>query len=83
LPYHRNFAIFAIPRAEWRGYLKLFEGGRVDFGTSVLVLPLRPVAALAKELASLDRLSGGRLIVSAAAGWLESMERLATATGVG
>src|SRR5260370_38268250 len=27
LPYHRNFAIFAIPRAEWRGYLKLSEGG--------------------------------------------------------
>ena len=44
----------------------------VDLGTSVLVLPLRPVAALAKELASLDRLSGGRLIVGAASGWLEA-----------
>jgi hypothetical protein len=38
----------------------------------VLVLLLRPVAALAKELASPDRLSG-RLIVAAAAGWLEAV----------
>jgi hypothetical protein len=40
---------------------------RVDTRHDVLVLLLRPVAALAKELASLDRLSG-RLIVAAAAG---------------
>src|SRR3954453_8876685 len=44
---------------------------RVGLGTSVLVLPYRHPLHLAKELASLDRLSGGRLIVGAAAGWLE------------
>jgi probable F420-dependent oxidoreductase len=44
---------------------------RVGLGTSVLVLPYRHPLHLAKELASLDRLSEGRLIVGAAAGWLE------------
>jgi len=44
---------------------------RVGLGTSVLVLPYRHPLHLAKELASLDRFSGGRLVVGAAAGWLE------------
>jgi probable F420-dependent oxidoreductase len=35
---------------------------RLKFGTSVLVLPGRNPVVLAKELASLDRLSGGRLL---------------------
>ena len=45
---------------------------RVGIGTSVLVLPYRHPLHLAKELATLDRLSGGRLIAGAAAGWLEA-----------
>lgn len=44
---------------------------RVGLGTSVLVLPYRHPLHLAKELATLDRFSGGRLILGAAAGWLE------------
>ncbi len=44
---------------------------RIGLGTSVLVLPYRHPVHLAKELASLDNLSGGRLVVGAAAGWLE------------
>ena len=43
----------------------------IGLGTSVLVLPYRHPVHLAKELASLDRLSNGRLIVGAAAGWLQ------------
>src|SRR5690348_13642624 len=43
---------------------------RVGLGTSVLILPYRRPLHLAKELASLDRLSDGRLIVGAGAGWL-------------
>lgn len=35
---------------------------KLKFGTSVLVLPGRNPVVLAKELASLDRLSGGRLL---------------------
>jgi probable F420-dependent oxidoreductase len=45
---------------------------RIGLGTSVLVLPLRPPVLLAKGLASLDLMSGGRLTVGAAAGWLEA-----------
>jgi len=45
---------------------------RIGLGTSVLVLPLRPPVLLAKALASLDLMSGGRLTVGAAAGWLEA-----------
>jgi len=43
----------------------------IGLGTTVLVLPLRPPVLLAKMLASLDLLSGGRLIVGAAGGWLK------------
>jgi probable F420-dependent oxidoreductase len=50
---------------------------RVRLGTSVLVIPYRPALHMAKELASLDRLSGGRLLLGAALGWLrEEFEAL-------
>jgi probable F420-dependent oxidoreductase len=44
---------------------------RVGLGTTVLILPMRPPVLLAKMLASLDLLSGGRLTVGAAGGWLK------------
>jgi len=44
---------------------------RVGLGTSVLVLPQYSPVALANALASLDSLSGGRLILGAGIGWLE------------
>jgi probable F420-dependent oxidoreductase len=44
---------------------------RLGLGTSVLVLPYRHPLHLAKELASLDQLSGGRLTIGVGAGWLE------------
>lgn len=40
---------------------------KIGFGT--LVLPLRQPAVLAKQLATIDRLSGGRVIVGAGVGW--------------
>jgi len=43
---------------------------RVGLGTSVLVAPYRNPVILAKALASLDALSGGRVIAGLAAGWL-------------
>lgn len=45
---------------------------RVGLGTSVLVAPYRHPVALAKSLASLDALSGGRVVAGLGAGWLEA-----------
>jgi probable F420-dependent oxidoreductase len=42
---------------------------RIKLGTGVLVLPLRNPVVLAKELASLDRIAGGRLLLGLASGW--------------
>ncbi len=44
---------------------------RVRIGTTVLVLPMRNPLHVAKALASIDQMSGGRIILGAAAGWLE------------
>ncbi len=44
---------------------------RVSLGTTVLVVPMRNPVLAAKQLASLDVLSGGRLIFGAGAGWME------------
>ena len=44
---------------------------RIKLGSSVLVLPYRNPVVLAKELASLDVLSSGRLLLGVAAGWLK------------
>ena len=44
---------------------------RIGLGTSVLVLPMRHPLPLAKELATLQNLSGGRLILGVGVGWLE------------
>lgn len=42
---------------------------RIKLGTGVLVLPLRNPVVLAKEIASLDRIAGGRLLLGLASGW--------------
>jgi probable F420-dependent oxidoreductase len=44
---------------------------RISLGTSVLILPYRSPIPAAKLLASVDVLSGGRLIFAAAVGWME------------
>ena len=45
---------------------------RVRLGTSVLVLPMRHPLPLAKELATLQNFSEGRLILGAGVGWMEA-----------
>ena len=51
----------------------------IGLGTSVAVLPLRNPIANARQLATLDALSGGRLLYGVGAGWLREE---ATAMGV-
>src|SRR5213082_2951554 len=51
---------------------------RIRLGTSVLVVPYRNPILVAKMLATIDRLSGGRVILGAGVGWLrEEFEALA------
>ncbi len=45
---------------------------RVALGTSIIVIPLRDPVLLAKQLATVDQLSGGRLIAGLAVGWWEA-----------
>lgn len=50
---------------------------QIRLGTGVLVLPQRNALVTAKEVATLDRLSGGRTILGIGAGWLrEEFEAL-------
>src|SRR5690606_10192474 len=44
---------------------------RVQLGTSVSQIAVRHPVLMAREFVALDRLSGGRLIVGAGAGWVE------------
>jgi probable F420-dependent oxidoreductase len=44
---------------------------RIGLGTGVLVLPYRPALATAKWIATIQELSGGRLLLGAGAGWME------------
>jgi probable F420-dependent oxidoreductase len=45
---------------------------RVRLGTTVLVVPYRHPVVLAKELASVDQLSDGRIILGVGVGWAEA-----------
>jgi alkanesulfonate monooxygenase SsuD/methylene tetrahydromethanopterin reductase-like flavin-dependent oxidoreductase (luciferase family) len=44
----------------------------IRFGVSVLIVPYRNPIATAKSLATIDRMSGGRLIAGIGVGWTEA-----------
>ena len=41
----------------------------VQLGSSIIIIPLRNPFVLAKQIATLDALSGGRIVIGAAIGW--------------
>jgi probable F420-dependent oxidoreductase len=54
----------------WLSYLAAVTTS-LKLATGVLILPQRNPVVLAKELATLDQLSGGRMLLGIGAGWLE------------
>jgi probable F420-dependent oxidoreductase len=44
---------------------------KIQLGTSILVLPYRNAITVAKQTATVDALTGGRLILGVAVGWME------------
>src|SRR5215470_3895253 len=50
---------------------------RIRLGTGVLVLPYRPPLATAKWVATIQELSGGRLLLGVGSGWMEAEFRAA------
>ena len=74
-----HYATQDYVRKHWNGNPRYFDPlvvlaaaaavtSRVQLGTSVLVLPMREIAVTAKQIATLDQISGGRLLLGVGIG---------------
>jgi probable F420-dependent oxidoreductase len=74
-PYTADGKIPAVPETEivdpliWLAYVAA-AAPTLRLGTCILILPQRNPVVLAKELATLDRLSGGRVELGIGIGWM-------------
>lgn len=74
-PYSDDGSFAPTPDVGWLealGALTFVAGctRSIRLGTSVLILPYRPPVLTAKQIATLDVLSGGRVILGAGVGWM-------------
>jgi probable F420-dependent oxidoreductase len=71
-----------VPRADSEPYGRIYESvvtlamvaavtQRIRVGTSIIVLPMRNPVLFAKQVATIDAASGGRMIVGVGVGWNE------------
>ncbi|MDG2333021.1 MAG: LLM class F420-dependent oxidoreductase [Myxococcota bacterium] len=75
-PFHEN--VIQPDPLTWLGWVAAHTQ-KIKLGTGILILPLRNPVVLAKTVASLDRLSGGRLLLGVGVGWVrEEAEAVGT-----
>ena len=80
-PYAEDGSFALAPDVAWLdpiGTLTFIAGvtEKIRLGTSVLILPYRQPVTTAKQLATLDVLSEGRLILGAGVGWMEEEAKI-------
>lgn len=80
-PYRKNNRWDYPPETKWVDPLLALAWAGVaapalKLGTSVLVIPLRNPVLLAKQVSSLDFLTGGRVILGVGVGWMEEEFKL-------
>lgn len=68
---HFQEGVCAAPLVELAGYAARTE--RIRLGTTSLLLPLHPPEEIATEIATLDRISGGRLLIGLGRGFRKPM----------